>query len=260
MYKSALEIWQNLAKENPKAYEPDLAKVQMNLGNLYFNIPKITECETSYINAVEILQRLAKDNPILFEPRLAYVEIRLGTIYNATQRLTDCEIILKAAQKIYERLSRNNPEQYNAYLADARSNLSDVYSQQNKYNEAYDILKKLIPLVREFYNHGADIEELLSNKLTNLSFYANIIGKFDEGEKYSKESLAVDSTDHLAYTNLAAALLMQGRYVEAEKLYLQFKSEFKDGFLDDLNIFAEHGVIPKEREADVERIKKLLNE
>jgi hypothetical protein len=48
--------------------------------------------------------------------------------------------------------------------------------------------------------------------------------------------------------------------VEAEKIYRQYKDELKDSFLDDFKQFAEAGVIPKERDADVERIKKMLGE
>ena len=72
--------------------------------------------------------------------------------------------------------------------------------------------------------------------------------------------MAVDSTQHWIATNLAAALLFQGKYAEAEKIYRQYKDELKDSFLDDFKQFAEAGVIPKEREADVERIKKMLGE
>ena len=49
------------------------------------------------------------------------------------------------------------------------------------------------------------------------SFLSNLLGKFDEGEQYSLEALKVDSTKHIAYTNLAAAYLFQGKVEEAEK-------------------------------------------
>ena len=74
------------------------------------------------------------------------------------------------------------------------------------------------------------------------------------------EALKVDSTQHMAYTKLAAALLFQGKVNEAEKLYRQYKSEFKDNYLDDFAEFERLGIIPKERKKDVERIKAMLNE
>ena len=76
----------------------------------------------------------------------------------------------------------------------------------------------------------------------------------------TREGLQVDSTQYWIASNLAAALLFQGKYVEAEKIYRQYKKELKDSFLDDFKQYAEAGVIPPEYEADVEKIRKLLEE
>ena len=55
-------------------------------------------------------------------------------------------------------------------------------------------------------------------------------------------------------------MLLQGRYEEAEELYKIIKPTFKDALLDDLDALAKHGVIPKERESDVEKARTLLTE
>lgn len=68
------------------------------------------------------------------------------------------------------------------------------------------------------------------------------------------------ATQHWIASNLAAALLFQGKYEDAEAIYRQYKDELKECFLDDFNRFAEAGVIPEERQEDVERIKAMLNE
>ena len=60
--------------------------------------------------------------------------------------------------------------------------------------------------------------------------------------------------------NLAAALLLQGRYEEAKGIYTDIKGEFKDRLLTDLDDIAAHGAIPKEREDDVRKIRKILSE
>lgn len=53
---------------------------------------------------------------------------------------------------------------------------------------------------------------------------------------------------------------MQGRYNEAEALFRQLKEKSDLPLLKDLEDFAKTGAIPKEREADVERIKQMLSE
>lgn len=84
--------------------------------------------------------------------------------------------------------------------------------------------------------------------------------EFVKAEEYAREGLAVDSSQTFIYANLAASLLMQGKYSAAEKLYRQYKAELKDAFLSDFEKFKEADIIPKKRRKDVEKIKKILNE
>ena len=84
--------------------------------------------------------------------------------------------------------------------------------------------------------------------------------QFAQAERYSIEALKVDSTIHSAYTNLAAALLFQGRCQEAEKIYRQYKPEMKESFLSDFEEFVKAGVVPKNREKEVEKVKQMLLE
>ena len=84
--------------------------------------------------------------------------------------------------------------------------------------------------------------------------------RFAESETMCISALKINPNIHLAYTNLAAALLFQGKVEEAEKIYRQYKAELKDEFLMDFAEFERAGMIPEERKADVERIKAMLNE
>ena len=83
---------------------------------------------------------------------------------------------------------------------------------------------------------------------------------FAESESMCISALKINPNIHLAYTNLAAALLFQGKVEEAEKIYRQYKAELKDVFLMYFAKFERVGVIPEKRKADVERIKAMLNE
>ena len=305
MYKSALEIRKRLTDTNPQAYEPDLAQSYNNLANLYSDIRRLTESEKMHKEALEIRKRLADANPQVYEPNLVTSYHNLAILYYDTQRYAESEQMYKAAITIYERLYEGAPQQYQSRLAEDYywygmsmihnnkhhdaiapferslklckdmmndetdkslyiSNLSfqvDLHSNDKDYATAYTYNKELLPLLKA--NYGEDADRWKNNyrgKLISQSFYANLLGKFEEGELHSLEALKVDSTQHLAYTNLAAAYLLQGKYQAAEKLYRQYKNESKEGFLSDLDELAKACVIPAERIADVEKIKKMLNE
>ena len=303
--KTAMAIYKRLANANPQACEPDLARSYNNLANLYSDTQRYTESEKMYKDALEILKRLADANPQAYEPDLAATYNNLANLYSKTQRYAESEQMYKAAIAIYERLYEGAPQQYQSRLAKGYFDYGMAMLNNNKSNEAiepverslklckdmmndkpdkalyaanlsclvglhntnkdyataYTYNKELLPLLKANYDDDAvKWKVVYSGQLLSQSFYANVLGKFEEGELHSLEALKVDSTQHLAYTNLAAAYLLQGKYEAAEKLYRQYKSELKEGFLSDFDELAKAGVIPAERMADVEKIKKMLNE
>ena len=136
-----------------------------------------------------------------------------------------------------------------------------IASYEKDYKSAYAYNTELLTfLIRKIGDNSEIWKSECVIALFNHSFLSNLLGKFDEGEQYSLEALKVDSTKHIAYTKLAAAYLFQGKVEEAEKLYRQFKEEFRDAMLDDFAEFERLGVIPEERKKDVERIKAVLKE
>ena len=303
--KTAMAIYKRLADANPQACEPDLARSYNNLANLYSDTQRYTESEKMYKDALEILKRLADANPQAYEPDLAATYNNLANLYSKTQRYAESEQMYKAAIAIYERLYEGAPQQYLSRLAKRYFDYGMAMLNNNKSNEAiepverslklckdmmndkpdkalyaanlsclvglhntnkdyataYTYNKELLPLLKANYDDDAvKWKVVYSGQLLSQSFYANVLGKFEEGELHSLEALKVDSTQHLAYTNLAAAYLLRGRYEAAEKLYRQYKSEVKEGFLSEFDELAKACVIPAERKADVEKIKKMLNE
>ena len=303
--KTAMAIYKRLADANPQACEPDLARSYNNLANLYSDTQRFTESEKMYKDALEILKRLADANPQAYEPDLAATYNNLANLYSKTQRYAESEQMYKAAIAIYERLYEGAPQQYLSRLAKRYFDYGMAMLNNNKSNEAiepverslklckdmmndkpdkalyaanlsclvglhntnkdyataYTYNKELLPLLNNNYSEEAvKWKVVYSGQLLSQSFYANVLGKFEEGELHSLEALKVDSTQHLAYTNLAAAYLLQGKYQAAEELDRQYKSELKEGFLSDFDELAKAGVIPAERTADVEKIKKLLKE
>ena len=259
MHKSALKIYKRLADTNSQVYEPSLGDCYNNLGVLCSDMQRFADSEQMYKSALEIRKRLADANPQVYESSLGNCYNNLGVLYNDMQRFADSEQMFNSALEIYKRLMGENAHFYGQRLANCLFGLANSQVKQEKYSQANQCFKRNIPLLKTLYQSDkSNYTELLNDILVSQSFYSIFEKQYVEAENYSKEALEVDSTKHVAYSNLAAALLFQGKYQEAEKIYRQYKSELKEGFLSDFEEFSKAGVIPKNREEDVEKIKQLL--
>ena len=261
MYKQALVIRQRLANDNPKAYEPYVAQTLNNLANLYKNTQRLSEAEDMYKQALEIRQRLAKENPKAYEPGMAATLNNLAFLYSNTQRFTEAEDMYKQALEIRQRIAKENPKAYEPDVAETLNNLAILYSNTQRFTEAEGMYKQALEIYQRLVKDNPKAyEPYVAQTLGNSSFNAIFMEKYSEAEQLAREGLAIDSTQHWIASNLAAALLLQGRYAEAESIYRQYKDMLKDSFLADFEQFKTAGVIPKEREEDVEKIKRMLEE
>ena len=259
MYKAAIEIRERLAKENPKAYEPDLVSSYNDLAFVYYETEQFKESEKTYKKAISIYEQLYENNPQEYRKVLALNCYLLATIMIKNNKNHDAIVQFERSLKLCNNINKDEFDM--SLYTSSLCYLVDLYSNEKNYTKAYSYNEVLIPLLKVNYEENAQRWKTeYNNKALNQSFYANLLGKFKEGEQYSLEAIKVDSTKHIAYTNLAAALLFQGKVIEAEKLYLEYKDEFKNTFIDDFAEFERLGVIPEERKADVERIKAILNE
>ena len=260
MYLSALEIYQRLAAANPQVYESDLAMTQNNLGLLYSDIQRYEDSEEMFFSAMEIRRRLAVANPQVYEPDLATTQYNLGCLYYNIQRYEDSEKMYLSAMEIRRWLAAANPQVYEPDLAGIQNNLGCLYDNTQRYEESEEMYLSALKIYQRLTAADPQMyEPYLVRACNNLSFLLLAQGNFEEAERYAREGLKYDSTYHTVYTNLAASLLLQGRYAEAEEIYLRYKEELKEDFLSDFEDFYQRGIIPPEREDDVERIKKLLS-
>ena len=259
-YRENLDICQRLAAISPYAYEPDLAGTQNNLGVLYNNTQRYKESEKMYLSALKICQRLTAANPQVYEPDLAMTQNNLGCLYSDTQRYEDSEKMYLSAMEIRRRLAVANPQVYEPDLADTQYNLGCLYYNIQRYEDSEEMYLSALEVYQRLTAVNPQVyEPYLVRACNNLSFLFLAQGNFEEAERYAREGSKYDFTHHAIYTNLAASLLLQGRYAEAEEIYLRYKEELKEDFLSDFEDFYRRGIIPPEREDDVERIKKLLS-
>lgn len=259
-YRENLDICQRLAAISPYAYEPDLAGTQNNLGVLYNNTQRYKESEKMYLSALKIYQRLTAANPQVYEPDLAMTQNNLGLLYSDIRRYEESEEMHLSAVEIYQRLTIVNPQVYEPDLADTQYNLGCLYYNIQRYEDSEEMYLSALEVYQRLTAVNPQVyEPYLVRACNNLSFLFLAQGNFEEAERYAREGSKYDFTHHTIYTNLAASLLLQGRYAEAEEIYLRYKEELKEDFLSDFEDFYRRGIIPPEREDDVERIKKLLS-
>ena len=260
MYKLALEIIERLSKDNPKDYEDDLIGYYTNLGNLYSATERFGDSEKIFLSCLDIYSKMYENNPQSYGKKMANLYYNIGTIRTKNRKNIMAINAFENSLKLIKKNAIREKEDSALYAVNLQE-LIKLYNSEKNYEAAYNYNAELLKILKSDYLVNPEkFKNAYTVFLSSQSFYTNLLGKFKEGETYCLEALQVDSTKHIAYTNLAAALLFQGKIEEAEKIYRQYKPEFKDGFLDDFAEYERLQVIPKEYMADVERIKAMLQE
>ena len=256
-YKIYIKKQLLLSKTNPQIYESDLGDSYNNLANLYYVTQRFADSEQMFNSALEIYKRLMGENSFIYGQRLANCLFGLANSQVKQEKYAEAISPFEQALEFYKKEAEQGKSI--DYYTTIMSRLDQLYGQEKKYSQAYQCFKSNIPLLKTIYRSDKNnYTELLKSILVSQSFYSIFEKQYVEAEIYSKEALEVDSTKHVVYSNLAAALLFQGKYQEAEKIYRQYKSKLKEDFLSDFEEFSKAGVIPKHREEDVEKIKQLL--
>ena len=212
-----------------------------------------------YKQALAIRERLAQSNPQVYEKQLMESYYWLGRTLLLEEQYREAQEPFQKSLHFARKLVKAGTE--TSLYWESLYYLSLISANEKDYASAYTYNEELLPLQNAMYQKDKEgWKTSYSSQMVNQSFYANLLGKFKEGEQYSLEAIKVDSAKHMAYTKLAAALLFQGKVEDAENLYKQYKAEFKESFLDDFSEYERLNVIPEERKKDVERIKAMLKE
>ena len=184
----------------------------------------------------------------------------MGLLFIQKEQYTDAIASFEKALETYRKLAKYDSEQQRMFFHTLNL-LHLLYSLTKNHIRNYEICQELLPMMKELNEKDQEGKwSTYTSLIGGQSFHAIFIKKYSEAEQLAREGLAIDSTQHWIASNLAASLLLQGRYNEAEPIYRQYKDELKEGLLDDFEQFKAAGVIPKEREEDVEKIKQMLEE
>ena len=111
-YNEALEIRRRLAKENPAAYDADVAMTLNNLGTVQSDLGEREAARESFNDALEIYRRLAKENPAAYDQYVAATLNNLGTVQRDLGEREAARESYNEALEIYRRLAKENPAAY----------------------------------------------------------------------------------------------------------------------------------------------------
>lgn len=260
-YNEALTIFQMYVREHYDL-ESYIADVKLGVADLYFRTKRYKECEDILLEVQTTYRKLFAANQTketqYFLSNTLYL---LGKLYYSTKRYDVSEQAFQECVTLRKDLYDKIPQTYCVAYVGALKRLAFVYNKQKRYEEAYQKCDSAYGICRIMYRWQSNkYKNDLVETMGTLSFFALLTGRCDRAEDIARDALVGDSTQQWISVNLAAALLLQGKYGEAEAFYRQLNSGNKKGALDDLQLYAEAGVIPKNYEADVEKIKKMLNE
>ena len=265
--REAGEIYNRIVTLNPDEHSWALGRLHAYYGDWYSKQDMYEEAEREYATAMTMFKDYIDICPVKY---LEYTKYTFNSFLSWTlpaiatqvklQKLSETKKLLDDIYLYYHKTPLKDIG-FKEETAIRMANISDYLIQLGMFNEAEEMYKYMLIIYKQLAKDNPKAyEPEVAITLGSLSFNAIFMKKHSEAEQLAREGLAVDSTKHFIYTNLAAALLLQGRYIEAEPIYRQYKDELKESFLDDFEQFKAAEVIPKEREEDVEKIKRMLEE
>ncbi len=151
----------------------------------------------------------------------------------------------------------------------SKTGTSSLYIFFHKKEQKFNLFQQLISTIHTAEKLDSTLfsKEKIADYYSNYAFYQLINKDFKSAEESTKKGILYNQKDKNLYLNLAPSLLLQGKYEEAEAVYLKLKDNlfsekttFEEAFLANFKLFEREGIIPTEHRAEVEKIKKMLRE
>ena len=258
LLEEAMGILQRLYESYPRLHERYYTESLWDLARIYREIGKNEEAKKLFEKVLPLMKRQAAANKT-YELPLVDVQISLGLYLAIDARTEEALTLVEEAFATMQRLQTEGNPYPDDYLT-VLNLLHLLYGSTKDYANAYRTGTELLAILEQQYQANPGMASQYVATLADMSFFTIFQKNYKKAEQFARQALAIDPSQSQVYTNLASALLFQGKYDEAEAIYRQYKDELKDSFLGDFDEFEAAGVIPEERKADVERIRKMLNE
>ena len=191
-YEEALQICQELAKQNPEAYLSNVAATLNNLGILLSDINELKQAQEYYEEALQICRELAKQNPEAYLPNVAATLDNLGNLLSDINELKQAQEYYEEALQIRRELAKKNPKAYLQDVAATLNNLGALLSNIDELKQAQACYEEALQIHRELAKQKP--EAYLQNvaaTLNNLGVLLSDINKLKQAQEYYEEALQI---------------------------------------------------------------------
>ena len=192
LYEMVLKELRELAKQNPEAYKPDVARTLNNLGNLLNNTNHLKQAQAYYEEALEIRRELAKQNPEAYNPDVATTLNNLGNLLSDTNDFKQAQAYYEEALEIRRKLAEQNPEAYKPDVAMTLNNLGTLFSDTNKLKQAQAYYEEALEIYRELAKQNPEAYKPdVAMTLNNLGALLYATNDLKQAQDYYEEALEI---------------------------------------------------------------------
>ncbi len=276
-----IQNYDKVVKTGVTVSKKALFDIHANLSTSLFLSGKLSDLQGTYRTLINLAQQLAEKQPEQYEVELAqlhfflsYVKLQLRNQTEALEQLDSAKhYVLKYLPKVRAKLIFFRMiEVYGIgivdpslrFYEDESATLRDTIRNETDPN-------KLVPLLEDFLSiwekaleeapENVVLKTYLASEYNSLAYYSLFVRNFPAAERHAKRGLVLDPSSPWLESNLAPALLLQGKYEEAKAIYASKKGKrmeslgtWRKAFLEDLQKLEEEGIT----HPDVEKIRAFL--
>jgi tetratricopeptide (TPR) repeat protein len=266
-YQIALKSYKDL---KDSLSEPKIANIQYYIGLLHFNTKNYIKSDSALNASLTLFQRVAKITPRVYTAQVGNVQNDLARLYKAQQNFAKADSMYSFVLALREKDTSGVGQQI---LQETWKDMANLYLEmadsEVKNADKVVPLQKAVGFCDKLY-----LKEAKNQSSAYVKQYAQIYGllgvcqlfakNFPAAESATRKALQLDEKQRWVTSNLAHALLLQGNYEEAEKIYKSLRNKkdekgklYKEVFLENLKDLEQEGVfsLPNEH---IEKIRKLL--
>ncbi len=191
-YESALELYRQLAQQNPDTYLRFLATTLNEAGNVDGRLGRLHDARQHYEEALPYFRQLSEQNP---DPNLLNTATTLSNLADVDRRqhrMEDARQHLEEALKIRRQLAQQNPVTHLPEMALILNNLENLDGVQNRMGDARQHFEESLETHRQLVQQNPDAYlPGLAIALDNLGSLDAAQNRTDEGRQHYEEALKI---------------------------------------------------------------------